>query len=716
VAAERIDAFTQTVIQPARPAGVALVAADRLVVGEIPGEPPGFVDRAELVALARLLGQRGRVAVCAGGRGVGKSALAAAYVRAAIADADGPQVVVWVSGENELTLITGLAVLAQRTNLAVDGEDIEQTAARARDYLSGISVASLLVVDNAEDPERLRRWLPTTGVCRIVLTSTDQAFSALATPVQIGPYSRDESIAYLAVRAGIDDTEGCGQVAQALGDLPLALAQAAAVITAQRLSYRRYLTKLSATSLATAFPAAPGYPRGLAAAIYLSVQACAERHTHARLALGVLSLLDPQGVTRALLTGVLTSLPHGNGKPVEAARGKLTEDDVDQIIGVLVTGSLIAVSADDSSVTMHRLVGRTIREAQDAQSLQELLAQAASALQSFLPAKEMSPAASIFIADVTAQMLALLRQTRSLTVSRHISEETCTAATEVATWLYAVGGYVEMLMIDEKVMTIRERVLGPDHLDTLRSRGNLAIDYWEVGHRQEAIALNQQVLAARQRVLGLDHPDTLTSLSNLAADYRESGFNKKAIELDEQVLRARERVLGPDHPDTLISYGNLAADYWDAGDRDKAIGLDKQVLDARERVLGSDHPDTLRARSSLAVDYRELGSLDRVQEAIALDEATLAVRERVLGPDHPDTLRSLSNLSIDSRRLGRHREAAALEERVLAVQQRLLGRDHPDTLTAGNKIALSHRKGPGPVIAKATKPSTRSRCPRTHAR
>ena len=116
--AGRIDTLHQDVHLPARPSGAALVAAGTLVVGEIPGRPPGFVDRGELADLARQLTREDRVVVCAGGRGVGKSVLAAAYAREQITDPQ-VQVVVWVSGQSELSLITGLAVLARRVNLSL---------------------------------------------------------------------------------------------------------------------------------------------------------------------------------------------------------------------------------------------------------------------------------------------------------------------------------------------------------------------------------------------------------------------------------------------------------------------------------------------------------------------------------------------------------------------------------------------------------------------
>jgi hypothetical protein len=83
---------------------------------------------------------------------------------------------------------------------------------------------------------------------------------------------------------------------------------------------------------------------------------------------------------------------------------------------------------------------------------------------------------------------------------------------------------------------------------TLRSRGNLADTYRAAGRATDAIALQEQALAAFERVLGPDHPDTLALQSNLATAYVDAGRATEAIALHEQTLADWERVLGPDHP------------------------------------------------------------------------------------------------------------------------------------------------------------------------
>ncbi|MGW3478981.1 tetratricopeptide repeat protein, partial [Streptomyces althioticus] len=77
--------------------------------------------------------------------------------------------------------------------------------------------------------------------------------------------------------------------------------------------------------------------------------------------------------------------------------------------------------------------------------------------------------------------------------------------------------------------------------------------YSDAGRVQEALELREHVLADRERLLGPDHPNTLSARNNLAISYSDAGRVQEALELREHVLADRERLLGPDHPNTLIS-------------------------------------------------------------------------------------------------------------------------------------------------------------------
>ena len=68
------------------------------------------------------------------------------------------------------------------------------------------------------------------------------------------------------------------------------------------------------------------------------------------------------------------------------------------------------------------------------------------------------------------------------------------------------------------------------------------------------------LLPVYERVLGPEHPDTLTIRANLAYWTGETGDAAAARDQYAALLPIRERVLGPEHPDTLRARNNLA--YW----------------------------------------------------------------------------------------------------------------------------------------------------------
>lgn len=66
------------------------------------------------------------------------------------------------------------------------------------------------------------------------------------------------------------------------------------------------------------------------------------------------------------------------------------------------------------------------------------------------------------------------------------------------------------------VIAIRERVLGPEHPATLKSRNNLANALHDQGQYAEAEREHRALLAIKERVLGAEHPHVFESCYNLA--------------------------------------------------------------------------------------------------------------------------------------------------------------------------------------------------------
>jgi tetratricopeptide (TPR) repeat protein len=661
----------------ARPAAADQAAEGQVVVGEIPREPPGFVPREVLGRLAGAAGRGGVAVVCAvtGLRGVGKTQLAAAYARARVRDGWG--LVGWVNAESADALLAGLARVAGRLGVADPEGDSLESARRLREHLQARTDAGLLVFDNAAGADQLRPFLPATGGTQVVVTSTDQGFAELGEPVDVAVFSRAESLAYLQARTGLDDPAGAAAVAEELGDWPLGLAQAAATIRRQHLTYPRYLERLRAVPAAAVLGSVPGgdYPYPAAAALLLSIEAteASDPSGLAGRVLRVVAALSADGASRGLLGGLA-----GPGGDAE----------VDAAVERCAAGSLLAWSVTGDAVIMHRLLGRVLRERDQARGGWDGTVTAALDLlePALFPEEQAwdrreegahlaAHVEALWEADAAGAAADPARSLRQLRAR-------CWAVRQ----LQAAADINRAVDLGTRVLADCERVLGADHPGTLTARGNLAAAYETAELLERAIPLYERTLADRRRVLGAGHPDTLAAQQRLANDYRDAGRPEEAIPLQEKTVADCERELGADHRDTLDARNNLAITFEMLGRMDQAIALHVKTLADGERVLGPDHPFTFSARNNLAHAYQTSG---RLEQAIPLFERNLADRERVLGAA-PLTFLSRNNLAFAYRLAGRMEQAIPLFERNLADRERILGADHPDTLIARGNLASTY--------------------------
>ncbi|HNT72062.1 MAG TPA: hypothetical protein PKK92_03270, partial [Methanothrix sp.] len=168
--------------------------------------------------------------------GVGKTQLALEY---SYSHADDYRVIWWVRSEEPATLAADYAGLAARLNLPEkDSQDQRITVEAVRRWLEE-NGGWLLVFDNAQEPENLTDYLPRTGAGHVIITSRNPNWGGTAKPLLVDVFSRQESVEFLLSRTG--QTDGAHALAEALGDLPLALEQAGAYIQETGISFATYL-------------------------------------------------------------------------------------------------------------------------------------------------------------------------------------------------------------------------------------------------------------------------------------------------------------------------------------------------------------------------------------------------------------------------------------------------------------------------------------------
>ena len=707
---------------------------DHVVFGSRPDVVAGdsFVPRGEQEQLNALITDpTRRRTVLVGMRGCGKTQLAAALAEEC--EDKNWSLVAWVNAVSSDSIKSSLVELAKKLKIDTSDQPTPETIIRRcfNQLKSEDPSDRLIIFDNVENIDDLRGLVPRGNGLRVVATTTNntgwehQGWDT----IKVGVFHRDESINYLLTATESTDRDAADTLAHRLGDLPLALAQAAATTRNGNLSLARYLDRLDCYRSERVIRPVPGdyYTDDVATALCMAIEDTLENledgtKQAARYILGALALLAESGVPTRWLDPTNEQqddreVQDTNRAEDEAAHDALTE---------LIHRSIVQQSADKATTMLHRLQAQVLRESWDKQNCEEAVESTAVLLRKVNIDK--------FRRNDTAsrrrETLNLIEQLRSIggqNYSQHLLKYEQVTDALGHSFLHAddLGLPFEALTLEVPVNAIQDllglahhvslaarnnlasahgaagnidkstemyeqlfqdciRILGKDHPDTLAVRNNLAYAHESAGNLDEAINMDEILLKDRMRILGKDHPDTLSSRNNLAYTYGAAGNLDKAIDMYEQLLQDSTRVLGKDHPDTLSSRNNLAGIYLSAGRITEAIDMYEEVLKDRMHILGKDHPHVLASRNNLAGAYQSVG---RITEAIDMYEEVLKDRMHILGKDHPHVLASRNNLAGAYQSVGRITEAIDMYEQLVKDSSRILGESHPDTLASRNNLA-----------------------------
>jgi tetratricopeptide (TPR) repeat protein len=602
--------------------------------------------------------------------GIGKTQLALEYAHRYQAHYD---LIWWITAEQHLAIPGQLVALARRLGLPDAPEQAETIRSlwdelRRRDRW-------LLIFDDADQPADVRPYWPPGGRGQVLITSRNPAWSGLATPLAVDVLPREQSIAFLVRRIGGDqDLNTVGTLAQILGDLPLAMEQAAAYIEETAIPVGQYVRLFGQRAKELFALGRPSNSQDTIATIWtLSLERIRTASPAAEDLLTVCAFLAADDIPRDLLPDHAGVLP-------ESLAAMAADPLVwQQTIGVLRRYSLI--TATEQTLSVHRLVQAVVRH-------DLALDQAGSWAVAGLALIEQAFPDQAYEFDYRPACAQLLPH--AMAVIKHVAElagdidTTASLLNKLGLYLWGGGEYSQARPLLERAVAICEAHPGVDYPQIALGHNALGLVLHSEGNHTTARAHLDRAVAICEAHLGADHPDTARSLNDLANVLGAQGDLDGARALHERALAIREAHLGADHPDTARSLNNLATVLLSQGDLDGARALYQRALAIREVRLGPDHPNTAHSLSGLATVLRSQGDLDGAR---ALHERALAIREAHLGADHPDTARSLNGLATVLRAQGDLDGARALYQRALAIREVRLGPDHPDTARGRELLA-----------------------------
>jgi tetratricopeptide (TPR) repeat protein len=563
-----------------------------------------------------------------------------------------------------------------------------------------------------------------------LITSRNNQWQDTFDTVQVDVFTRAESKEFLGKRASIDVAESeTDLLAEKLGDLPLALNQAGAMLGETGMPVDEYIQLFDeqvTQIMSEGRP--PDYPASVTAAWTLSVSKVRDQLPQTQELLRCCAFFGPDPIPRDVFR-----------RGTQATGTQVSDLMADPILlarAIRELGRFALVTIGGRAISVHRLVQALLRdelgEAEQARyrdDVHTILVAAAPEdaaddsqwwrYRELLPhvtseatdmARSRDPKVRAFVLDV----LRYLSYSGDFTscealTRRFIDQWTADSGPDDPSVLGArrrygdvlrqFGRYAESYDIIEETLNRARAVLGEQNSITLATQTSFGADQRARGNFAAALALDREALKLHETVFGDTAPQTLRAISNLALD---NGFNCDYGSARELFTRAyllgSEAGTGVSPTEVLTSWYNLAWAVRLEGKYSEARDVGEEAWAYGRERLGPDHIATLRAANGLSIALRRIAPAR--EEAMQIAHEVYDLCQKRFEDPNPDTMAAAINLTNVQRTNGLIDDALALAESTVAQYPRVYGPDHPFNYGCTGNLALLRRITGDPAEAR----------------
>lgn len=710
-------------------------------VDNLPTRNSNFTGRnTALRQLREELRSRGRAVVVqvpkhTGLGGVGKTQLALEYAHRFKDDYD---VVWWRRCEPPQYIDASLVDLGteMRTvfGAAVPEEGgVAEVAAQVLRFLSERATQRwLLVYDNAENIEAVEKLIPAGGG-HVLITSRNEGWKDRPTHVQaleLDFFERPESVGHLRRRQRGITPDDADQLAAELGDMPLAVAAAGALLSTEKILVPEYLRLLRAQPVRRPSEdhALLAYPEAVAKAWHLSLDRLAARSAAAARLLEICSVMAPdigfELIYNDAMVAALQKLDSSISEPAMIAR-LITQIDALALIKVEYTARQIVVHQVVQTVVRERMSPAELLDAR--RNVHEALLEirpkggvddprewpAYRQIWPHLRSAQVELSEKEQVRELLLDRVRYLRQRDDLdpgnrravgideawssmletetdpVKARSLRKQLYRLRFHRANLLRDLGQFNESRALDETVLIQQREELGDEHPHTLQTRGSLGADLRALGEYQQALEFDVKTYDSWSLTSGFgdDNAGTLMAANNVALSCLLNGDFSDALKRDRQTFRRRLALYGapPAHPNLLATGTAVGRDLIEAGRYREAVRTLTEITAHAQAALGEART-TLNARLWLGIAQR----CDGQPEAAAANvDAAVYRLVRGFGRDSNAALTGRLSQALNQLALGKHASGRAGLEQVLASYEERLGATHPNTLICQLNMATA---------------------------